>query len=132
MKKKDEATKDRIIRIIFDLEKEDYYKPVKLGNFWSKSYTEYESDENRNKTILLGEYLNKVRRFLKDIINDLKKSGTWKIQQTISINFNSSKDNDEERVMHSKSDYLKIIINDEADEVIKEILRYFLLVIILS
>ena len=33
MKKEDEATKDRIIRIIFDLEKEDYYKPVKLGNF---------------------------------------------------------------------------------------------------
>ena len=31
------------------------------------------------------------------------------------------KDSDEERVMHSKSDYIKIIINDEADEVIKEI-----------
>ena len=30
-------------------------------------------------------------------------------------------DNDEERVMHSKSDNIEILINDEADEVIKEL-----------
>ena len=33
-------------------------------------------------------------------MNDLKKSDTQKIQLTIAINFMSSKDNDEERVMH--------------------------------
>ena len=31
----------------------------------------------------------------------------------------SSIDNDEERVMHSKSDNIEIMINDEADEIIK-------------
>ena len=42
----------------------------------------------------------------------------------ITINFISSKyDNNEERVMHSKSDNPKVIINDEADEVIKELLE---------
>ena len=30
-------------------------------------------------------------------------------------------DNDEERVMHSKSDNLEIMINDEADKVIDEL-----------
>ena len=30
-------------------------------------------------------------------------------------------DNDEERVMHSKSDNIQIMINDGADEVIKQI-----------
>ena len=54
--------------------------------------------------LLIGEYLNKIRAYLKNIINDLKKSDTWKIQLTIAINFMSSKDNDEELVMHSKSD----------------------------
>ena len=45
---------------------------------------------------------------------------TWKIQLTIAINFISSIDNnDEKRVMHSKSDNKKVMINDEADEVIK-------------
>ena len=39
---------------------------------------------------------------------------------TITINFISSKgDNDEERLIHSKSDNIEIMINDEADEVIE-------------
>ena len=47
------------------------------------------------------EYLDKVRLYLKDIINDLKKPGTWRIQLTIIINFISSEDdNDEDSVMH--------------------------------
>ena len=36
-------------------------------------------------------------------------------------NFISSIDNDEENVMHSKSDNIEIMINDETDEVIKEL-----------
>ena len=43
-----------------------------------------------------------------------------KIQLTIAINVISYKDNDEECVMHSKSDNIEIIINDEGDEVIEE------------
>ena len=33
-----------------------------------------------NKTLTVEEYLNKVRSYLKDIMNNLKKSDTWKIQ----------------------------------------------------
>ena len=44
----------------------------------------------------------------------------WKIQLTIAINFISSIDNDEERVMHSKNDDQEIMINDEADELIEK------------
>ena len=43
------------------------------------------------------------------------------IQLTIASNFISSIDNDEERVMQSKSDNIDIMINDEADEVLKEL-----------
>ena len=42
-----------------------------------------------------------------------------KIQLTIENNFISSIDNDEEHVLHSKSDNIEIMINDKADEVIK-------------
>ena len=48
--------------------------------------------------------INKIRTYLKDIINNIKKSDTCKIQLTIANNFTSSIDNDEERVMHSKGD----------------------------
>ena len=52
----------------------------------------------------LKKYLNKIRPHLKDIINNLKKSDTWKIELTIAINFIPSKVNNEKRVIHSKSD----------------------------
>ena len=43
----------------------------------------------------------------------------WKIQLTMAINFISSKDNGENRVMHLKSNNIEIMVNDEADEAIK-------------
>ena len=43
------------------------------------------------------------------------------MELAIAINFVSSIDNDEERVMHLKSDDIQIMINDEAEEVIKEL-----------
>ena len=42
-----------------------------------------------------------------------------KTQLTIAKNFIFSIDNDEERVIHSKSDNIEIRINDEADRVIE-------------
>ena len=39
----------------------------------------------------------------------------------IAINFVSSKDNDQEPVMHSKSDNIEIMINDNGGEVIDKI-----------
>ena len=56
---------------------------------------------------------------MNDIINNPKKFDTFKIQLTITINFISSKDNDEACVIHSKSDNIEIMNNDEADKVIK-------------
>ena len=70
-----------------------------VNHFQKNKYIEYKSQGDR-KT-LQEEYLNKIKPYLKDIINDLKKSDTWKIQLTITINFISSKDdNDEERETH--------------------------------
>ena len=58
-------------------------------------------------------------------MNDLRKSDTWKIQLTTAINLISSKDNDEECKMPSKSNDINIIINDKADEVIEELFESF-------
>ena len=98
--------KDKIIRDFenhSEQEKEGYYKPVSVHNFWSRNYIEYESNGDRNKTLSIEAYLNKFRQYLKDIINDLKKYD-WKIQVIVAIGFIFSKDTNEERVMHSKSD----------------------------
>ena len=53
----------------------------------------------------------------------ISNSLTWKIQLTITISFiSSTDDNDEERVMYSKSDNIEIMISDEANGVIKNFL----------
>ena len=120
--KETEAIKDRILRDIknrFEHEKgeENYYKPVGVSGFWSNNYIEYESNDDRNKILSVEECFNKIRPSVKDIMNNLKESDTWKIQFSMGINFISSIDNDKEHIMHSKSDNIEIMINGEADEV---------------
>ena len=39
----------------------------------------------KNEALLIEEYLNKIRPYLKNIINDLKKFDTWQIQLMIAI-----------------------------------------------
>ena len=58
---------------------------------------------------------------MKDVINNHKKFDTWKIQLTLVINFISFKDIDEEFVMHSKSDNIKIMINERFDLIFDKI-----------
>ena len=79
---------------------------------------EYESNSDRNKTLLVEKYLNKeynilTRIYLRGIINILKKSDTWKIELTIANNFIYSIDNDEDCVRYLKSGKIEIVINDE-------------------
>ena len=63
---------------------------------------------------------------MRDIIINLQKFDTRKIQLTIAINFISSKDIDEERVMHSTSENIKFMPNDNANEVINELFESLL------
>ena len=64
------------LRIIIEHEEEENcYKLVRVSNFWSNNYIEYESNGNINKTLSIEEeYLNKIRPYSKDTINKLKKS----------------------------------------------------------
>ena len=118
LEKETKAIKDRML--FENEEEENYYKLVRVSNFWNANYIEYKSNGDRNKTLSVEEYLNKIRPYLKDIINHLKKSITRKIQLTIANNFISSIDDDKEHVMHSKSNNIEIMNNAQADELVKE------------
>ena len=56
------------------------------------NYVEYESNGDKRRNLSLGEYLNKIEPYLRDIITDLQKCDTWKIYLTITINTISSTD----------------------------------------
>ena len=49
------------------------------------------------------------------------------METSITINFISSKDIDEERVMHLKSDNMEIMVNNETDEVLEKFFNHFFL-----
>ena len=52
---------------------------------------------------------------------------TWEIQLTIAVNFVSSKDFDEERLLHSKSDDVEVTINDNQMKLLKNFFNHFFL-----
>ena len=67
--------KDRVItdiRTLVEQEKEeDYYEPKRVCNFWNNNYIDYGSDGDKNGNLLLKEYLNKIKPYLRDIIINL-------------------------------------------------------------
>ena len=63
---------------------------------------------------------------MRDIIVNLQNSDTWKIQLTTAINFISSKDVDEDRVMYSKSDNIEFMLYDNANEFVNELFESLL------
>ena len=116
--------KDRIIRDIrtlFEQHKEDYYKPKRVSYFWNNNYIEYEGNGDKNRNLSLDEYLKKVEPYFRNIITDLQNSDTQAIQLTITINSISAKDAKQERVMHSRSDNIKIKSCNVVNAVTKEL-----------
>ena len=53
---------------------------MRVGILCSNNYMEYESNGDRNKIPSIKEYLDKIKPYLKDNINDFRKSDTQKIQ----------------------------------------------------
>ena len=113
------------MRFLFDPEK-DRYKPVKTANAFNKSYIQYKSIGDKDKSLSIIEYINMIRPCLSDIINDHRTQGEWKFHLTLAINFIFSKDSDETRIMHSKSDNIEIMMNSETDEIIEELFESLL------
>ena len=55
-----------------------------------------------------------------------RDSSEGRIQLKMAINFISSKDSDENRTMHTKSNNVKIMMGSEADEIIEDLFESFL------
>ena len=111
---------------------EDYYEPIIIKTAFDGNYIQYESKGDKGKTISIKRYLKMIRPNLSDLINNHKTpdlvryhSGDksweeetareWKIQLTMAINFISSKDSDETRTMHIKSNNVEIMIGSETN-----------------
>ena len=72
------------------------------------------------------KYLDIIRPYLSDMINDHKTQSEWKIQLTMQINFISSKDSEETCTMHTKSHNIEIMMGNETDEIIEKLFESLL------
>ena len=51
---------------------DDDYIPIETYEAFDNSYVEYQSEENKDKILSIKEYVNIIRQYLGDIINDHK------------------------------------------------------------
>ena len=114
----------RDITALFEQEV-DYFEPKRVNNFWNNSYIECESNGDKNRNLLLDEYLKKIETYLRNIIINLQNSDKWKTQLTIAINLIASKDTEEERVMHLSSDNIKFTSYSEVNDIMEKLFKLF-------
>ena len=50
----------------------NYYKPIESKSAFTGNYIEYESNGDKDKSLSAKKYLNMIRPYLSDIINDYK------------------------------------------------------------
>ena len=132
------------MRDLFDLSiDEDYYEPILVKSAFDGNYIQYESWGDRGKNLSIKKYLKMIKPYLSDLINKHKTHGSaryhsgnkswiektsskWKIQLTMAINFISSRDSDETRTMHTKSNNVEIMNGSETNKIIKKRFESFL------
>ena len=66
---------------------EDYYKPIITDGAFDSNYMQYESmkDEGKDKNVSVEDYLDKIKPYLRDIINDHKTQITRRIHSGNAI-----------------------------------------------
>ena len=123
----DDGDDDDFIGIenVQDLFKVLIYKRTIVKSGYNNNYNEYRSEGD--KLLTIEEYLNLIEPYLRELINNHKNKGEWKIQLTAQINFIYLRPGfDETRVMHTRSVNGEFMNGSDTDEIIKELFKSLL------
>ena len=113
------------IENVQDLFKILIYKPTIVKSGYNNNYIEYRSEGD--KLLTDEDYLALIEPYLRELINDYKSKGEWKIQLTAQTNFISLRPgSDETRVMHTRSVNEEFMNGSDMDEIIKELFKSLL------
>ena len=101
------------------------YKPILISTGFNNNYLEYGSEGSNS--LNFTEYLDLIKPYLEDLINEKKNKGEWKLQLTAKISFVSLKpDSDETRLMHTRSNAAEFMSGSETEEIIESLYRSLL------
>ena len=113
---------ENLFKILID---KDYYKPKLNKSGYNKNYAQHEC--KGDKILSLKEYLNLIEKYLRELIEEHKLKGEWKVQLTIEINFISLKPvSDETRIMYTRSDNIEIMFGGDNDNIIVQLFESLL------
>ena len=122
----------RDIENLFDnVNDNDYYKPILVKSSFKENYKYYESRGDKDKKLSIEQYLDMIKPYLSDLINESKaiecsSSNEWKIQINMRVNFVSSNDTGEIRTIFVLSDNEEIRLGNETDDIVKRLINSFL------
>ena len=105
--------------------KDDYYKPTEVKSTFDGSYVLYASNGDKDGLLYIFEYFQKIKPYLRDLIDFYNTKHDWKTQLSMQISFNSYTDNNVE-IMHSKGDNVKTMWGVDANDTIQELICTFL------
>ena len=101
------------------------YKPILIRTSFDHNYLEYGSEGSNSLSFI--EYLNLIKPYLEDLINEKKNKGEWKLQLTANISFVSLKpDSDKTRLMYTRSDPEEFMNRSETEKTIESLCRSLL------
>ena len=104
---------------------EDYYKPKLIKSSYKNNYVQYESKGDR--ILSIQEYFSLIEKYLRELINQYKNQGEWKLQLIAEIKFISLKPgSDEIHIMYVRSDAEEFLSGDDTDEIIKLLFQSFI------
>ena len=109
-----------------ELNEEDYYEPKEIKSAFDGSYVLYESRGDKDNKLAIYEYFDKIKPYLKDMIDDYKSKDEWKIQIIMRIIFVSFIYKNETQVMHTKSDKVEIMNGTDTTDAINERIDSFM------
>ena len=116
--------------MVDDTDDDDYYKPMLVKSYFNENYKNYESRGNKHKTLSVEQYLDMIKPYLSDLLNENKaietSSNEWKIEINMHVNFVSSSDTGQICTIFVCSDNEQIRLVNETDDIIKERINSFL------
>ena len=105
-----EKSPNNLKRNLFNEVDEDYYNPIKTKSAFNGNYIKYQSKGVKDKNLVPEEYLDIIRPYLSNMINDHK----------------TRRDSEETRTRYTKSHNIEIMKGKKIDEIIEKLIESLL------
>ena len=123
---------DDFIENVRDLFNIVNYEPILIktgfdnnNNYYNYNYLEYRS--KGNNSLSFEEYLNLIKPYLNDLINNKKDEGEWKLPLSAEMSFVSQKpSSDEKRAIYTRSTCEEFMIGSETEEITEKLIMSLL------